>query len=251
MSSNNSPLKNLLISLKNVIGRLIRTHPLIFIVFIALIAFGLMMFTSSENKMTFILCVLISFVSLLIYGKNNNYAETVLSFMLGVLTIFTITWDNYTSKLFVGFYISINLLIFFITSIKLSMRVESKLNSAATYMDIDNYKKTYNELKKISNKNTSHNYLGGVEKAEVIKYLAYMKVPLIEIEDSIKNIEVIKVVFQLDLNKSNEFFKTLYFIKIRALSNFNITNLLDLTVHKRLPLLPEEFLTILNQTKKR
>lgn len=243
-------LKEVIKALANVIGRLLRQHPLIFLTFMAIITFGLLMFTKSEQRMTFGLCVLISFVSILIYTRNNNYAETLLSFMLGVLTIFTITWDNYTSKLFIGFYVSVNIIIFFITSIKLAMKVETELTAAASYIDLNNFKSTYKELNRISKIDTQYNTLGGLERAETIKYLAYMKVSLVEIAESIKNIELIKVIYQLELKSSCDFFKTLYYIKQRSNSFFSITNLLDLIVAKRLPLTPEEFLTILNQTKK-
>lgn len=243
-------LKVVIKAFANVLGRLLRQHPLIFLTFMAIITFGLLMFTKSEQRMTFGLCVLISFVSILIYTRNNNYAETLLSFMLGVLTIFTITWDNYTSKLFIGFYVSVNIIIFFLTSIKLAMKVETELTAAASYINLNNFKPTYKELRRISKIDTKYNILGGLERAETIKYLAYMKVPLTEIAESIKNIELIKVIYQLELKSSCDFFKTLYYIKQRSNSFFSITNLLDLIVAKRLPLTPEEFLTILNQTKK-
>ncbi|MGZ2372056.1 hypothetical protein ACXR6G_19970 [Ancylomarina sp. YFZ004] len=243
-------LKEVIIAFKNVLGRLLRQHPLIFLIFMALLTFGLIMFTQSEKKMTFGLCILISFVSILIYSKNNNYAETLLSFMLGVLTIFTITWDSYTSKLFVGFYVSVNVIIFYLSTIKLSMKVETELTTAASYIDLKNHKHTYKQLSRISKRNTKYSMLGSLERAESIKFLAYMKVPINEIEESIQNIELIKVVYQLELKSSCDFFKTLYFIKCRSNSFFNITNLLDLIVAKRLPLMPAEFLTILNQTKK-
>ncbi|MCD4835065.1 MAG: hypothetical protein K8R31_14805 [Bacteroidales bacterium] len=238
------------IAFKNVLGRLLRQHPVIFLTFMALITAGLIFFTQSEQRMTFGLCILISIVSILIFAKTNNYAETLLSFMLGVLTIFTITWNDYTSRLFIGFYVSVNIVIFFITSIKLAAKSETELTAAASYMNLKNFKDTYKKLNKISKTSTGFNILGGIEKAETIKYLAYMKVPLEEIYESVKNIELIKVIYQIDLKSSCEFFKTLYFIKERSNSLFDITNLLDLIVAKSLPLTPEEFLTILNQTKK-
>jgi hypothetical protein len=234
----------------NVLGRLLRQHPLIFLFFMALITFGLIMFTKSEQRMTFGLCVLISFVSILIYSRNNNYAETLLSFMLGVLTIFTISWDGYTSKLFIGFYVSVNIIIFFLTSIKLASKVETELTAAASFINLKEHKSTYLKLNKLSKIDTQYNMLGGVERAETIKFLAFTKVPMEEMVESIKNIELINVVFQLDLKSSCDFFKTLYFIKKRSNSLFNITNLLDLIVAKRLPLMPEEFFAVLNQTKK-
>ena len=234
----------------NVLGRLLRQHPFIFLVFMAIITFGLVMFAKSEQRMTFGLCILITFVSILIYSRNNNYAETLLSFMLGVLTIFTITWDNYTSLLFIGFYVAINIIIFFLTSIRLASKVETKLTTAASFINLKEHKSTYKKLNKISKVDTQYNILGGVDRAEVIKNLAFMKVPLEEMVESIQNVELINVIFQLNIKDSCDFFKTLYFIKIRSTTIFNITNLLDLIVDKRLPLTYEEFLEVLNQTKK-
>lgn len=234
----------------NVLNRLLRQFPFIFIVFMSIITFGLIMFTKSEQRMTFGLCILITIVSILIYSRNNNYAETLLSFMLGVLTIFTITWDNYTSILFVGFYVAINIIIFFMTTIRLASKVESELTTAASFINLKEHKATYERLNKITKIDTPYNILGGVERAEVIKNLAFMKVPIEEMEESIKNVELIYTVFQLNLKNSCDFFKTLYFLKRRTSSIFNITHLLDLIVDKRLPLTYEEFLDVLNQTKK-
>lgn len=242
--------KDVLTGLKNVASRLFLQFPFMFVVVIAIVGFAFYQFTESEQKMTFALCILISFVSFLIYVKSNNYAETLLSFMLGVLTIFTITWDAYTSKLFVAFYVGINIFIFFASSIKLAMKVETELTTASSYIDIKNFKRTYKQLKEVYNVPTKYRMLAPLERAETIKFLAYMKVPLKEMADAIKSIELIKVVYQIDLKNSVEFFKTLYFIKRRSQGVFNIVNLLNLIVEKRLPLNPEEFLTVLNQTKK-
>jgi hypothetical protein len=234
----------------NVLVQVLRKHPVIFLFFMTLIAFGLIMFTMSEQKMKFILSILISFVSILIYSKNNNYAETLLSFMLGVLTIFTITWDSYTSRLFIGFYISINIIIFFITSIKLASKVETELTVAASFINLKEHKTTYEKLNQISKMNTKYNMLGVMERAKAIKLLAYMKISINEMPEAIRNIELINVVFQLELKESCDFFNTLYFIHKRSNANLSITKLLDLIVDKRLPLMPEELLTILNRTKK-
>lgn len=97
---------------------------------------------------------------------------------------------------------------------------------------------------------TQYNSFGKIERAETIKYLAYMKVPIGGLKKAIENIELIKVVYQVDLKTSCDFYKSLYFIQLRTKTVFSITNVLNIISDKRLPLMPEEFLQILQKTKK-
>ncbi len=243
-------LKNVLIAFNNVLGKLLRQYPFIFICCATIIGFGLYFFTKSEARMTFGLCVLISFASILIYARTKNYAETLLSFMLGVLTIFTIEWNKYTSLLFIGFYLSVNVVIFFIRSIQLGIKLESELTTAAVYIDMKNFDSTYKQINKISKLDTKYNALGEVERAEAIKYLAYMKIPVSSMKLALDNIDLIKVVYQVDLKKACDYYKSLFFIQQRTKAFFSITNLLNQISERRLPLSPEEFLEILQKTKK-
>lgn len=242
-------LKDVTKGLVNVSEQLFRKQPVIFLVFIAILGICFWEFVKSPHRMTFGLCILISGVSIILYIKTNNYAETLLSFMLGVLTIFTVNWDHYTSSLFVLFYLGINIFLFFISSIRMAAKLETILTSAATYIDLQNFDYTYKRLDAICHFNTTYKNFSIIDKAETLKYLAYMKVPIEEMYESISNIELIKVCYQLEIATACDFFRVIYFIKYRTNSSIDITAFLDTIVSKRLPIDPLSFIKILEQTK--
>lgn len=241
---------SLLSALVNLMGTMFRQHPIIFLTFIGIIGYATFWFTTSSNKMTFFLCILISLVSIVLYSKTNNYAETLMSFMIGVLTIFTINWDSINSKIFIAFYIGINIFLFFISSIKVATKVETELTIASSFIDNLNFKATYQRLDAICKIPTTYNLISNLDKAEIIKYLSYMKLPIENMKEAINNIETIKVVLRLTLEESCNFFRAIYFIQIRALTSFTVTNFLDIIMAKRLPITPNELMNIVDQTKK-
>lgn len=242
-------LKDVLRSLINVSGQLFRKHLIIYLTAVIILGGCFWAFTKSPHQMTFVLCVLISLVSIILYVKTDNYAETLLSFMLGVLTIFTVNWDNYTSKLFILFYIGLNTLLFFISSIRMASKLETILTNAATYIDLENFSTVYNKLNAICSRNTKYNNLSIIEKGEIVKYLAYMKIQTTEMPNSILDIELIKVCYQLDLKTSCDFFKIIYFIKYRTHSEWDLNTFISTILNRRLPIDPLDFIKILEQTK--
>ncbi len=243
-------LSNVMKSLGNVVGDLFRGHPIIFLAFVGILTYGIIQYVQTSSQMTFGLCVLISFVSVLIYIRNQNYAETILSFTLGILTIFTIEWKPDTSVLFIGFYVTLNVVIFFLSTIKLAMKVETQLKTAASFIDLKNHDEVYKVLNKTSKVDTKLGILGPLDKAILIKEMAFIKVPIEEMPKAIEHIELIHVAFQLDLESASDFYRNLYFIKRRSVDTFDINTMLDLIVSKRIPLTFSEVLTVLDKTKK-
>lgn len=242
-------LKQVLIAFKNVLGRLVRTFPLLVFIVIGLIWIAFYYYSSTPTKMTFALSFLVAIVSVIIYANTKKYGETLLTFMLGLLTVFSATWDTYKSILFFSFYLGFHAIIFVISSISLAAKVESELTMAASFLDLKNHKRTYKALQKVSKISTKFNTLGGIERARAVKFLAFMKVPIDEMPDALENIEGIKLIYQTDLTKAQEFFRSLYYIKERSAFNINVTNFLDVIVSKGIPMTPDEFFYIFNRTK--
>lgn len=234
---------------KNVLGMLIHQFPLLVFIIISLLWTVFYYFSKTPTKMTFALSFLVTLVSIIIYANTKKYGETLLTFMLGLLTVFSANWDTYKSILFFSFYLGFHAIVFIISSISLAAKVESELTSAANFLDLKNSKNTYKELQGVSKINTKYNALGGQERAEAIKFLAFMKVPVMEMSEAIKNIEYIKLIYQTDLIKSLEFFRSLYYIKERSSFKVNVTNFLDIIVNKGMPVTPDEFFYIFSRTK--
>lgn len=243
-------LKAVLTALFNLMGSLFRRHPIFFLVLAYLIGTGLMLFTETKNKMEFGLCILITFVSVIIYVQTKKYAETMLSFMIGILTIFTINWDGNNSKMFIVFYIGINVLFFFLNSISLATKIETELTHAASYIDTNNFKLIYDELHSIASKSTKYNQLNSIDKSEIIKKLAYARIETNQMYLSIVHIEMIKVVFGLSISEAFEFYKNIHYVVLRSTNYIDISLYIETILLKALPISPSEFIEIFNMTKK-
>ncbi|MCV9387755.1 hypothetical protein [Reichenbachiella ulvae] len=242
-------LKHVILAFNNVLGRLVRQFPLLVFIVIGLLWTVFYYFSSSPTKMTFALSFLVTFVSIIIYANTKKYGETLLTFMLGLLTVFSATWDSYKSILFFSFYLGFHAIIFIISSISLAAKVESELKMAANFFDLKNHNAIYKALQKVTKINTKHNVLGGLGRAEAVKFLAFMKVPIDKMPEAIKNIEYIKIIYQTNLNMSLDFFRSLYYIKERSNFEVNVTNFLDIIVSKGMPITPDEFFHIFSRTK--
>lgn len=242
-------LKDFVIALRNVSARLFLSHPIFVILFFGFIWLMLYYFSQSDTKMTFALCVLISFVSIIIYSQTKNYGETLLTFMLGVVTVFTIQWTTYSSILFISFYIGFNTVIFMLSSISISSKMETELTAAASFIDLKNHKSIYKILQVVANTGTEFNNIGPLNRAKAVKFMAFMKMQPGEMTDGLKNIEYIKVIYQLEIERACEIFRILYFITQRTNASINVTIFLDEIVWRRIPLTPTEFFNIIGRTK--
>jgi len=244
-----SSISDLARAFKNAIGAIFHQQPFLFIICLFILGYSLYLLSTSPYTMTIGLCLCIFVVSVIIYIKTNNYGETMLSFILGVLAVFTITWDNDKAWLFIVFYLGVNIFLFFITALKLSMEVEHVLTGAACYIDLKNAKSIVSELNIICDKPTKGGRLSKTEKAKVIQHLAYMKMPIGEMQEAIEQIEIIKVVYELSIMEACNFYRGIYFIKINSKKYVRISSFLDKIVDKRLPIPPHDFVAIFDQTK--
>ncbi len=254
MSNNvKNSLKDSLKALSNLTKDLLRKMPVLFWGFIWGLFWLITEFFQTTQHKHFILCLLILIVSIGIYVKNKSISETMLTFMLGILTVFTIDWEKADFVLFIVFYLVFSLLIFVIGSISLASRKETILIQAANSLSNNfNYDEVYKQLNEVFDKSTSNNQLGPIERAEVIRYLSFRKVSIDQIGEALESIEIIKTVYQIDLSKACEFFYALYMLSSNYLHDTNPSkktiNLFDkiLTV----ALAPEQFLEVFMRTKK-
>lgn len=188
-----------LTALKDVTQTLFKKMPVLFLVLIYLIDLGIRSYLSAGWSTTYILGGLILLISIGLYISTKSFAETTLSFILGILTIYSIDWETANFTLFIILYLAYIVIVFYISAIRLSAKQESILSQAACKLDIDNHKEVYKRIKEISQKPSRHNQLSILDKSEVIRYLSFRQVIIGEYEEAINVIELIKGVCQIEL----------------------------------------------------
>lgn len=117
-------------SLASVTQTLFSKMPVLFLVIIYLIDLGIRGYLSAGFSVTTLLGILILFISIGLYISTKSFAETTLSFILGILTIYTIDWESANITLFVILYLSYIILAFFISSIRLAAKQEKHIGSS-------------------------------------------------------------------------------------------------------------------------
>lgn len=186
-------------ALKDVTQTLFKKMPVLFLVLVYLIDLGIRSYLSAGWSTTYLLGLLILLISIGIYVSTKSFSETTLSFVLGILTIYSINWEEANITLFVILYLVYIVVVFYISAIRLAAKQENILIQAACKLDMSDYKNIYKRLKGISQKSTKHNQLSILDKSEVIRYLAFRQVIIGEYEEAIKLIELIKSVCQAEI----------------------------------------------------
>ena len=197
-------------ALKAVTQTLFKKMPGLFLAVVYLIDLGIRSYLSAGWSTTYLLGVLILIISIGIYVSSKSLSETTLSFVLGVLTIYSIDWKKANITLFVILYLAYIVVTFYISAIRLTVKQESILIQAACKLDIGNYKEVYKRLKNISEKPTKYGQLSILDKCEIVRYLAFRQVIIGEYEEAINMIELIKNVCQGEITPCCEIYYGFY-----------------------------------------
>ena len=92
-------------ALKDVTQTLFKKMPVLFLVLVYLIDLGIRSYLSAGWSTTYLLGLLILLISIGIYVSTKSFSETTLSFVLGILTIYSINWEEANITLFVILYL--------------------------------------------------------------------------------------------------------------------------------------------------
>lgn len=209
MKNNNTLLLSLK-ALTSALQTLFKKMPVLFLVVIYLIDLSIRGYISAGFSTVYLLGILILLISIVLYISTKSFAETTLSFILGILTIYSIDWETSNITLFIILYLLYLIIVFYISCIRLSMKQETILTQAASKLDIDNYKEVYKRLKRISQLSTKAQQLSILDKSEVIRYLAFRQVTIGEYEEAIRLVELIQTVCQIDLISCCEIYYSFY-----------------------------------------
>ena len=197
-------------ALKNLVQVLFKKMPVLFLVLIYLVDLGIRSYLSEGFSTTYLLGLLILLISIGIYVSTKSFSETTLSFVLGVLTIYSIDWEKANITLFVILYLAYIVIVFYVSVIRLAAKQEVILSQAACKLDIKDHDRIYKHLKAISHTTTKYNQLSILDKSEVIRYLAFRQVITGEYEEAINVIELIKSVCQTDIISCCEIYYGFY-----------------------------------------
>lgn len=133
-------------ALKDVTQTLFKKMPFLFLVLVYLIDLGIRSYLSAGWSTTYLLGLLILLISIGIYVSTKSFSETTLSFVLGILTIYSINWEEANITLFVILYLVYIVVVFYISAIRLAAKQENILIQAACKLDMSDYKNVYKVL---------------------------------------------------------------------------------------------------------
>ncbi len=247
-----SSLRDSWSSLVGVIKALYIINP-IFIIFTGGFFLWLFnLFTSSPEITVLLLSFLIFALTLIQYTISKKYAESSLSFMLGMLTVFTIEWTDYRAWIFVSFYVFLNVFMLLITSIRVSSEVEVYLVDAAYLLDKINTKEKASSLNQMIKESKTNGRISVGEKAIATYQLIYFNVNERDLPQAFIDLEIIKVLYRLDFENALDLYKSLHLITtICVLENniYRVRDILDIIQLKRLTFLPFEIKEIIMSTR--
>jgi len=245
-------LNQVLIELKNVTKRLFETNKWMYLFLIYIMYLVVTAFKNSETGMVFILCIIISFISMIIYAKSKSYSETALSLILGLFTVFSTQWNSKLFILFISFYTVFNLITFMISAISLAAKKETILLQASLKYRDNDQKSVYKQLDKIASSSSDGNQLGIISRAESIRFLSYRKLDIAYLEDALNVIEMIKTVQQCELSEALTLFYNLYTLDVIGNDN-PFTKKRMIRMFDEIVVLPvshDEFYLLFNKCKK-
>lgn len=243
-----SSLKDLWASLVGVVKSLYLINPILVIFTGGFFLYLFSLFTTSPEITVLLLCFLVFILTIIQYTINHRYAESSLSFLLGMLTVFTIEWTDYRAWIFVVFYVCLSVFMLLITSVKISSEVEVYLIDAAYLLDKNKTKQKAVVLNKMIKQSKTNGRISLLEKAIATYQLIYFNVDESKLPQAFIDIEIIKVIYRLDFENSLEFYKIINQICLRTENRLGVDEFLDFIHKKRLTFLPLQIKEIIIAT---
>lgn len=244
-----SSLRDSWSSLVGVVKALYIINPILVILTGGFFLWLFNLFTGSPEITVLLLSFLIFTLTLIQYSISKKYAESSLSFMLGMLTVFTIEWTDYRAWIFVSFYVLLNVFMLLIASVKASSEVEVYLIDAAYLLDKINTKEKASSLDRMIKKSKTNGRISLREKAIATYQLIYFNVDEIKLPQAFIDLEIIKVLYRLSFEEALDLYKSLYLICFLEDNNYTVNDLLEIIQLKRLTFLPSEIREIILSTR--
>jgi len=157
-----------------------------------------------------VLCLIITFVSTAIYVKTESYAETALTFILGLFTTFSVDWTFGKSILIIMFFLAFTVVIFVIGAIRLASKIEWILTQATVQYKPAEHQPTYDQLHDIASASTPYGQLHIVERAESVRYFSFRKINMSRLKRLLALVERVTTSWSIPHIQACEFLYALF-----------------------------------------
>ncbi len=187
--------------------------------------------------------LLVVIVSLGIFAVRENFGEATLSLVGGLLTIFAFEWTPARYIAFMTVWFGFAFAALLISSVKLAAKSEDIYRMASLRLanEGDDYQEIEKQLRKIGG-STILKMLGPIERAEIIRILAFRKLPIALFSPCLKAVETLTVITKCDI-KTIAIFLADFVLSFSPESDVDALRLVDTLydVIKNVPVPPEEF----------
>jgi len=204
-------LANVWKSFRNVIRQFAQSNTNFVIIIIVGLFALIYKIAITNSKAIWVLAIINAFLCLINYAKTKNITETTLTLIIGLFTIFTVSWCNEFILIFVVSILFFTILSFIVSSIQISSIIESIITIASGYWQENmGYKEKYKILHELAQRPTKHHQLSLEERAIVVKEMIFDKVHIEKMDDAKEIIEGFKTVLGFEIDEAIANYRLLY-----------------------------------------
>lgn len=187
--------------------------------------------------------LLVVLVSLCIFSARGNFGEAMLSLVGGLLTIFAFEWTPGRYIAFMTSWMGFVFAALLISSVQLAAKAEEIYRMASLRLaeHPDDHTAIEKQLRKIAS-STTLKMLGPIERAEIIRVLAFRKLPIKWFEPCLNAVETLSIITKCDI-KTIAIFLADFLLSFTPESGDDARRLVDTLydVIKDVPVPPEDF----------
>ncbi len=196
--------------------------------------------------------LLVVLVALCIFAARANFGEAMLSLVGGLLTIFAYKWTPERYIAFIAAWMGFAFFALLITSVKLAAKSEDIYRMASLRLSDhpDDHVAIEKQLREIGASKPS-NMLGPIERAEVIRVLAFRKLPIELFRPCLNAVETLSVITKCDI-KTIAIFLADFLLSFTPGSDADARRLVDTLydVIKDVPVPPEDFFAAFESSRR-
>jgi len=136
-------------------------------------------------------------VSVAIYGRKGDFGDAALGLAAGIFAAFAVNWDVSKFFVFEFLWLAFGLYVLLATSIRLAGRAEVIYVHAAQAMGSDDVDGVGRRLRAIG-RDSAVPSLGPIERAEVLRYFAFRRMPLEAMMENLKSVAMLAAITGVD-----------------------------------------------------
>ena len=248
MKTKPSPLSRSTKALSGTIGSIFRHSPSLFIFIVFLLIVAIYGMANTVHTTIIGLSLLVGFLSFLLYIKTDNFAESFLTFVLGIVAIYSVEWNRELAIIFGGTFAFFTVLFFLTSSVKIAAKIQWNATLSKNFLTNSFPALSVKEIQKLISQPTRFGMLSVSDRATALQYLAFTSVPLTTISAALDAIEDFNKLMELPLERSLHLYRIIRIIVVHTEEREISDN--DLDAIKQCLLnssyLPDELINILD-----